>query len=151
MESTVKRWRCDVCGEWVTPADGYVVWGYVGDHLRTGFQIIHRGRKGCDDHSKPASSALGDFLGPDGFTRTIALMATGPIMRNQSPDAEFKESRIADNEEFADFMRRLYVPNYEEGRDLFNDHDTLEDLQGCNETRPYMQDILKRLAEQKRD
>jgi hypothetical protein len=148
MESTVKRWRCDVCGEWVTPDQGYVLWDYAGDHRRTGFQIVHR--KKCDDHSRTASSALIDFLGPDGFARTTALMATGPIMRNQSPGAEFKEHRIADDEEFVDFMRRLYVPNYEEARDLFNGHEVLQDMYGSNETRPYMQDILENLAKRKR-
>lgn len=143
MESTVTRWRCDVCGEWVTREQGYVVWGYDKPHGRTGFQIIHQ--KKCDDNSKPASAALGDFLGPDGFARTTALMTVGPIMRNLSPDSEFTE-RIADSDEFADFMRRLYIPNYEEARDKFNNHEVLEDLQGSNETRPYMQDILADLA-----
>ena len=38
------------------------------------------------------------------------------------------------------------VPNYEEARDKFNDHEVLEDLHGSNETRPYMQDILADLA-----
>jgi hypothetical protein len=151
MESTVKRWRCDVCGEWVTSEQGYVVWNYVNDHMRTGFQIIHRGREGCDDHSKPASSALVDFLGPDGFARTTALMVVGPIMRNQSPNAEFIEHRIADAEEFVDFMRRLYVPNYEEARNKFNAHEVLEDYQSSNETRPYMQDALKYIASKKVD
>lgn len=151
MESSVKRWRCDVCGGWVTPEQGYVVWGYVHEHLRGGFQIVHRGRQGCDDRSKPASAALVDFLGPDGFARTTALMATGPVMRNQSPGSEFNEHRIADYEEFADFMRRLYVPNYEEAREHFNDPEVLEDLYGCNETRPYLQDLLERLAKMKPD
>lgn len=145
MESKVKRWRCDVCSGWVTAEQGYVLWEYIDDHRRKGFQIVHRGRNGCDNHSKPASSALVDFLGPDGFARATALMDVGPIMRNQSGSAEFHD-RIADLAEFTDFMRRLYIPGYEEARDRFNDPDVLDELQGCNETRPYMQDVLQRIA-----
>lgn len=145
MESIVKRWRCDVCGNWLIASEGYVLWDY-DMHRRTGFQIVHRGRNGCDDHSRTASSALVDFLGPDGFARATALMAVGPIMRNSSPGAEFKEHRIANDEEFVDFLRRLYVPGYEEAREKFTLPEVLEDWAGANEARPYMQDALARIA-----
>lgn len=143
MESKVTRWRCDVCGEWISPAQGYVLWNLDVKHARHGFQIVHQ--KKCDKKNAIASAALGDFLGPDGFARCTALMTVGPIMRNQSPDSEFRQ-RIADSDEFADFMRRLYVPNYEEARPMFNDPAVLDEMHGSSESRPYFQDQLQYVA-----
>jgi hypothetical protein len=144
MESTVKRWRCDVCGEWVTPEEGYVLWGHK-DHMNVGFQIIHQKR--CDRNDKPASCSLKDFMGPDGLTRALALMSVGPIILNNHPDSEFAQK--VNTDEFADFLRRLFVPNYEEARPNFDKHEVLDDWHDAGETRPYMQDALIRIAKKK--
>lgn len=87
-------------------------------------------------------------MGPDGFAKTTALMTVGPIMRNQSPETEFRP-RIVDMDEFADFMRRLYVHYYEEARAKFKDADVLEQLHGYSESAPYLQANLKQIASKK--
>lgn len=143
MESTVKRWRCDTCSEWVTADEGYVSWDTNDKHAAYGFQIFHR--KKCDVKSFPRSIALADFMGDNGFARATALMSLGPIALCQIPPDE-KRQRIADLDEYCDFLRRLFLANYEEARDFFPTPKVQEQHSDSSESRPYFQDHLKKIA-----
>lgn len=143
MESSVKRWRCDTCHQWLTADQGYVAWDTNDKYAAYGFRIIHRQK--CDDRSYMRSVALADYMGPDGFARATSIMSLGPIALTQIPPDE-RRARIADMDEYCDFLRRLFLPNYEEAREFFSSKKVQEKYYDSSESRPYFQDYLKLIS-----
>lgn len=130
------RWKCDHCGEMIESAeDGYVVWedSASGD---AGFEIIHHGR--CDKSGKSNSGALRNVLGSDGLAKLTSHLSYGILKEG------FGQPMIADMDGFVDFFRRVQLPYYEEARTgLLSEQEEWSD---ANEVRPYLQDVLQRIA-----
>src|SRR5690606_4189633 len=106
------------------------------------FKIIHQGR--CDRKRYPASSALQDFLGPQGASYCLTFLSYGPVIAR---DSNYSRCKVTDLDEFVDFMRRVQVPYYEEARRLFGHPDVRSDLADANEFYPYIPDTMKSLIE----
>lgn len=130
------RWKCDHCGQPIESADdGYVVWEDDGSG-DAGFEIVHQGQ--CDKSGKGSSSALRDFLGSNGLARLTSHLSYG-ILKDGAG-----QPKIADMDGFIDFFRRVQLPYYEEARSgLLSEKEAWYD---ATEVRPYMQDVLQRLA-----
>ena len=142
MEEPLKTWYCDVCGEKIEDASkGYVIWRSAGRTYQ-GFKIIHQGK--CDIKSHPASAALNDFLGDKGLSYCMTFLSLGPVISNSGGAGH---CYIQDFDEFADFVRRVQVPYYEEARRLYGNHDLLEALSDANEFYPYVPERMKALIE----
>jgi hypothetical protein len=140
MEPTpLTQWKCDKCGETVTAANGYVIWNGTGSP--SNFKIIHQGR--CDDKSVPYSQPLKDFLGPNGLAHITSMMSYGPVSAGQGVP------KTPHADDYIDFLRRVQLPFYEEARAAFADRDVREDLSDANQTYPYLQEVMKRLASRK--
>lgn len=115
--------------------DGYVVWedSASGD---AGFEIIHHGR--CDKSGKSNSGALRNVLGSDGLAKLTSHLSYGILKEG------FGQPMIADMDGFVDFFRRVQLPYYEEARTgLLSEQEEWSD---ANEVRPYLQDVLQRIA-----
>lgn len=133
------QWRCDVCKKAIEQAgDGYLTWHTASGRPHS-FQLIHHVR--CDDNEASHSAALADYLGADGLTRLMAFLSYGPLRSESTPAGP------RDMNEFADLVRRLQVPYYEEARVHFSNYDVRENRSDWNEHKPYMVDELKKLAE----
>jgi len=135
------RWRCDTCGEWLTAQQGYVVW-HSSAQNRDGFHIVHTNR--CDDRSRTASNALIDFLGANGLSYALSFMSDGPIRLELNGKSS---NRSVETDQFADFVRRLHVPLYEEAREYFKTHTVLEDYSDSSESAPYRQQALQNIID----
>lgn len=101
-------WICDACGEPIVDRlAGWVEWVNAGESGRD-LRLVHH-RRGCQfdqireyarDGGTVSDSALSEFLGHDGLTSLLELVA-----RRAVPQAEAFE-----------MIRRLHTPNYEQAR-----------------------------------
>lgn len=149
------QWYCDSCGEVVQkPEHGYVVWsksktseGYFLDHSH---KIIHikphspRNPRGtCDDDREryPASLPLLEWIGAKGIIRILSVIDPG-IYHQEN----YRGPRIRDMREWAEFLRRLHLPYYEEARRYW-DRAMAEYFDDVNEVRMFMPDYLKDMIE----
>jgi hypothetical protein len=97
-------WCCDTCGESITdPKAGLVVWKTIDDDDPAvavrgyDFKIVHKTlsadqRAECDPGNKAgyfSSMDVADFLGADGLTQLLGMLAVGP-MRPSSPETPAK-------------------------------------------------------------
>jgi hypothetical protein len=138
MDEPLKTWYCDTCGEKIAhPSKGYVIWKNSPERKAHGFKIIHQGKCDQDDHH--ASSALTDFLGPDGLAKLLSHLSVGPFKGGGRSD-------VKDLDEYVDFIRRVQSPYYEEARKYFDNHDVAEAYADANEVLPYLQNQLKSIA-----
>lgn len=112
----LKQWICDTCGEIIKqPKDGWFEW--YSDrkaHLHTGFRIVHHKHPCQYDCEKlrqqnktDLSECLTDVVGSDGLGSLLNMMA---LPENISP------YKLADIGEFAEIIRRLHLPYWEEAR-----------------------------------
>jgi hypothetical protein len=138
-------WRCDRCTRPIqSVAEGYVVWQVDADPYSShDFLIIHQGA--CDPgppytHSYP----LEIFLGPDGLAMLLSWVADAGYMRPERESAR----EVRDLEEWADLVRRVQTPWYEEARLRLRDPDVQLELADANEYLPYTPDILERIAKE---
>ena len=120
---------------------GYVVWGRDEAGAATGFQIVHMSK--CDDKSKHKSNALRDFLGANGLAKLTAMMSYGSLANTHRGEGP----KLADLDEFTDFLRRVQIPFYEEARPYFSTDAVMEHFHGSSQTRPYMQDALQTILQ----
>ena len=139
MDQPLTEWYCDVCGEKITNVkDGYVTWKSTAAHKAHDFIIIHQGK--CDDQRNPSSNALEDFVGVAGLTYLLSMLSLGTVMHTQG---QAPHCRVADTDEFVDFVRRVQTPYYEEARRKFSSHRLLNHYAGANEVAPYQEQDLK--------
>lgn len=143
MTTPTSTWRCDVCGEMIAASsDGYVIWRQSPEMKSFDFKIIHKVR--CDIASHQSSSALDDFLGPDGLAKLLSHLSLGPIKANLGQSRRLTE--VQDLDEFVDLIRRVQMPFYEHARTKFESPDLLADFADANEVQPYTEAALKRIA-----
>ena len=115
MLRPLRQWICDVCGELVaSPADGLLEWrveeraGGTPRTLLSGFRLVHA--EGCRAADCPAA-ALTRYTGRGGFARLLTFLDP-PL----AADAGGAAHGVASPREYAELLRRLYVPYYEEAR-----------------------------------
>lgn len=139
--SVVGPWICDGCGDEISSAaDGYVLWATT-DNGASGFRIIHQG--GCDDRSLPNSMPLDSYIGLQGVTHLMTFLSVGPV--KLQGDLTGNSVSVASTDEFADFVRRVQVPGYEQVRARYVDHDVQERLADANEWYPYTLETINRM------
>lgn len=148
MLKPLKNFCCDTCGELIEePSHGYVEWDWTEDgdqRLDTGWRIVHHPThsprpNGCYA-GLPLSTALDEYLGPDGQARLLAFLDVGEHI----PTSE-RRNRVADMREFVEFVRRLTLPHYEEARRYWSAAEVDGYFDGANEAWPYTQKALKEL------
>ncbi len=143
MSNSPTSWYCDVCRELIdSPKDGYVIWKNDAQMRHYDFKIIHQ--EECDRGNHTSSCAIEDFLGEDGLARLLSHLSLGPIMKHRG---EPPVCRALDTDEFVDLIRRVQTPFYEEARQHFRNGDLRNDLSDANEVAPYLQETLKKIAE----
>jgi hypothetical protein len=113
---TLKQWVCDTCGELIKkPEEGWLEWQVErrsdGGYWTFDYRICHhllssprdRENNGCYQNDG-GHNHLDDFLGPDGLTRLIEKVGRG---------------EVKDPKSWAEAVRRLFTPGYEEARQYF--------------------------------
>lgn len=144
MHTPLTKWYCDICDEVIEDiAKGYVVWKNNDDRRDYSFRIIHQSK--CDPRDVyPCSSALEDFVGPDGLSNLLANLSLGPF-KNRAGDME---TGVVDMNEYVDFIRRVQLPYYEEARRYFDEEDLVDRMSDANELYPYRVEQLRAIIEE---
>jgi hypothetical protein len=115
----LEQWICDTCGELIAEAkDGWLEWQRKerpdGSYGRFAFRICHHllasprkkeNPEGCY-RNKQSHNHLREFLGPDGLTAFVGMIERG---------------EIDDLKNWAEIVRRLFTPGYEEARQHFRE------------------------------
>lgn len=149
----LKQWICDTCRQVIeSPDDGWLEWITDDDHAAQGFRIVHHmpkspRRNGCYQHGKNdhrQDTHLSDFVGVDGMAYLLALLDAGYCDPNGGCD-------VKSTREFADLVRRLQVPHYEEARLYWSKAEQDGYFDGANQVSPYTQATLTRIVEQYSD
>jgi hypothetical protein len=123
----LRQWYCDGCGGIIASVDqGWLEYQIRteedGSRLRHSFRIVHhlahspRGPNGsgCFGYSSGESRGslhLREVIGPAGLIHMIGLIDDGPVH-----DPDYSGPSVVDLREWAELMRRLYLPNYEAAR-----------------------------------
>jgi hypothetical protein len=118
MLRPLQEWICDACGETIaSSADGWLAWrcapgapGLPG-RLFSDFRVLHRA--GCVEPAPdPASGApLSGFCGASGIVRLLVF-----VDAPRTADPTGAAHGVASGREYAELVRRLTVPYYEEAR-----------------------------------
>ncbi len=151
----LQAWLCDSCGELVTSEanNGIVVWRT--NETEEGpqdfdFKLIHKTIESdpeprrCDPGAVQgyiSNLDLKQFLGADGLAMLLGWLSIGPLKGGGSAP------RVANMDEFVDFVRRVQTPYYEEARSRFDDEGTHHWLGDANEYHPYLPETLHRIAD----
>ena len=145
MLQPLQQWICDTCGGLIEfPEAGWLEWI---DHQfqASEFRIVHHksachqhtGKRGlCDNH-------LNYFVGEDRLACLYSFLDNGPIL---DPESE-RTLRAKNIREFAELLRRLTIPHYEEARQYFDEARTDGFFDGSNEYSVYSQDYLREIIE----
>lgn len=144
----LKQWYCDTCGKIIEkPEDGYVQFHYNEDHVYDDFIIVHHApesplrKHGRDCYKYHSDCELKSFLGTHGLVEVLALLDPGPY---HTP--KFKE-RVINVRKWADFVRRLQLPYFEEAR-IYWERASADGYFGdSNEIYIYVPDKLKSMIE----
>lgn len=144
MDEPLSIWYCDSCGEKISlPGEGYVLWKSRNDRFHA-FRVVHQDK--CDDGSDEHSLPLAELLGPSGLTRLISWLSAGPILSGSVSGQPI----VANFDEYADLLRRLHVPYYEQARQLFQSDDVQGAYADANEVLPYLPAQLQEIIRQPR-
>ena len=111
---SLQQWICDSCGGLIeNPRDGWFEW-YEGknDQAATGFRIVHH-RQSCMYNDQELSAQnkcvmdlnLTDVIGIDGLSHMVQRL---------------DYDTFKDIVEFAEMIRRVHIPNYEEARQYWS-------------------------------
>ncbi len=153
MLTPLEQWYCDNCGEVIQSArEGYLEW--LNDGKAHSFKIVHHApasprRPGGGDcyhytrHRHRRDINLDSFVGPAGMARLLSFLDVGPI---HDPDAEHSP-QVQNMREFAELMRRLTIPYYEEALRYWSRADADDYFGGANEVWIYLPDTLRTLIE----
>lgn len=142
MDIPLTIWYCDGCGKAIREMEqGVVGWRTNADLKYYRFLVLHK----IDCLTASGSDRwreLQAFPGIDGLSYVLGWLSQGPI--NQNLGREMYCS-LVDLDEYADLMRRLYIPHYEEARRHFNDSRVREYHQNSDEFTPYTVEQFMRL------
>lgn len=144
MDQPLTKWICDLCGKQIIDTlSGVVAWRTNPQLQYHAFKILHKGAclagSGSDQFRE-----LGAFPGIDGLSYVLGWLSQGPIARNQGRDMY---CNVADLDEYADLLRRLYIPHYEQARPYFNDQRVLQYHAQSDEYSPYTVEQFMRLLD----
>ena len=142
MDKPLTIWYCDACSGRIEQAGGGVLgWRTNPDLKYYSFKLLHKGeclaRSGSDQFRE-----LDSMPGIDGLSYILGWLTQGPIGRNQGREMY---CGVADLDEYADLLRRLYIPHYEEARLHFNDPRVLAYHAQSDEFTPYTVEQFMRL------
>jgi hypothetical protein len=145
----LEQWICDACGEVIQRQEhGWLEWlRDRDDRFRaSGFKIVHdslhspRGQFGCyhyTNHRGRSDAHLAEYVGSDATAWLLGLLARSGR----------RDSGVKDIWEFAELVRRLTIPYYEEARQYWNRAETDGVFDGANEVSPYTQRTLRHVID----
>jgi hypothetical protein len=112
------QFKCDACGQIIArPEVGWVEWlaGPTRGTKAHGFRIVHTSNR-CQypNSGRVQGTYLTHLLGSDGLATLLILVAPGGRTGN-------REDGVESLEEWADLVRRLQIPYYEEARQYWSD------------------------------
>ncbi len=148
----LKQWFCDNCGEVINSHnEGWVEWLYP-DTKKYGFKIVHHAEF---SPNKPEGNCyfyndsigrqdiyLSDFVGTYQAARILFFLYPGVY---HIP--EYKGHYIKDIREFAEFVRRLTIPHYEEARLYWSQSIADGLISDQNEVSIFDPNLLKKIVE----
>ncbi|MBI2873378.1 MAG: hypothetical protein HYY00_09360 [Chloroflexi bacterium] len=150
----LEQWVCDFCGEVIErPEQGWIEWlADPSDGFRQeGFKIVHyapysprkpRGR--CYHYDNPPSGRraldiyLSEFVGEKAMPQLLVFVDGGPYR-----EKEYGGPRVKDLREWAELVRRLTIPYFEEARFYMKRADISGFFAGASEPWIYMPNTLK--------
>ncbi len=140
------QWVCDSCKELIeTPDDGWLEWVGMDELPPQEFHIVHNNEM-CFRHSRRRErqdNHLKYFLGPDGLVELMALFDPGLHNKPKPSDVVLPKDML----EWAEIVRRLHIPYYEEARQLWRIAASEGELDGISASRPYTQDFMLQIIE----
>lgn len=145
------HWICDKCKKPIHAADqGWLEWHDDSAGRACNFKIVHhssysplKNAEGCYFHGNQVTRQdchLDEFVGPDGLVAILSKLDAGIHI-----DPKRKGKGVADTREFAELIRRLHVPHYDEARPLMANADSMLWPADFNELSVYSQKTLKQL------
>ncbi len=155
------QWYCDRCGGVIASADqGWLEWlndrGKDGTSLvRHDFHIVHlQGYSpkahsyGCFFYHEEAHGSIGldHYAGPRGFINMMSLIDEG-----RHCNEEYSGPFVRDLREWAELMRRLFLPNYESARRYWSQALSDGFFEGKDDYLIYTPEGLQELIEQYED
>lgn len=154
------QWVCDKCGGLIVkPSDGWLEWlsGHNEDGTDApshGFKVVHHseasplGDEGCYHYELEydrSDTHLDEMIGPNGLAKFLAMLSPGPVF-----DEPTAPRRPVDESEYAECLRRLMIPHYEEARLYFDEARSDGLFDEANEIWGCMQDNLQAIIERYR-
>jgi hypothetical protein len=120
----LQQWICDTCcGLIERPEHGWLQWLSDEDGKCYGFRIVHhmsasprkgyssRGCYGLHPSQAREDIDLSQFVGQDGLAQLLRFFVHAGEL-----DPEDGQPRLKSGKEFAELVRRLMIPHYEEAR-----------------------------------
>jgi hypothetical protein len=140
----LQQWKCDACGQIIERPDvGWVEWlaGPTQGTKAHGFRIVHNSNL-CQ---YPSSARVHDIhllhlVGSDGLATLLSLLAPGRPAGN-------REDGVTSIDEWAELVRRVQVPHYEEARQYWADAKADGFFAEPEQQAPYSQATLIRVLE----
>ncbi|KAA0240722.1 hypothetical protein EDM76_01705 [bacterium] len=119
------------------PEEGYVLWQKEG-LLRHSCRIVHR-KPPCNESSFDSFDGVHEMIGDKGLALLLSWIDKGEAF-----SANYKGPKVKDLREWAELVRRLHLPYYEEARRFWGQAKANDDL---HETTAYLPDSLRALIE----
>jgi hypothetical protein len=141
----LSRWICDNCSLDASSSNGVLSFltESTPPFLAYEFRIIHA--SGCQsDNDEAVTEELHTYLGADGLAKLLAYLTAGPGRAGEQGIA------VRDVDEFADLIRRLHTPYYEQARRRFRVPVMAEALRTDDRWHPYLPAKLRIIAETER-
>lgn len=152
----LKQWICDRCGGVVESKEGWVEWLNNAEeerHSNYGFKIVHQAsysprkpRGNCYHYEKTEAHVLRcdtyltDFIGERGIVQLLMFIDMGPYR-----DKAYRGPLAKDLREWAELVRRLTIPYYEEARFYMSRANADGFFDGANEISLYLPETLKEI------
>jgi len=156
MLKALQEWICDTCGDLIKqPEHGYVEWlcstrpkyevyGFrIGHHAPRSPRHPHGDCYKCTDNDGRLDASLSEFVGRDGLILLLLKVDPGPY---HMPD--YKSPPVRDLREWAELVRRLQFPHYEEARRYWKAAKDDGFFDGANEMLVYSAGMLKAIIKQ---
>ena len=146
MLKPLEQFFCDTCGQVIENINqGWVEWlddvnSETSTLVNSAFRICHHKNR-CQKlakHSRCSDLPLSEFVGDIGRIQLLGMLDIGPYH-----NPEFTGPGIVDFREYAEFIRRLTFPYYEEARTYWSRAISDGFISDENENSIYMPDYLR--------